>query len=202
MIAEVYIGMGNPDTVWDNFIEHVFKKYNIDEVKLEELKKYKIISLSTELFEVTVQKEKDMIGVIINPPTVTDYNPLLMYVISGNEELLQGILRNDQTVINSLYTTFLAILDEDGDMDMEIYTDDKVESEFWSYVNIFDELAFNMLKINVFNIIESQVVNNSKIKLKDNKMLSIVKAGSFYPLIESLKLTVSGKKNVDERGYL
>lgn len=202
MIAEVYIGMGKPNDVWNSFIEHVSKKYSVDEVPVNELRNYKIVSLSTEIYELSVQKEKGMVGIIINPATVSDYNPILMYLITDNEDVLSGVLRNDQTIISTIYNTFLAVLDEEGDMDMEIYTDDNIESEFWAYVNLFDELAFNMLKISVFNIIESQVTNNTKIKLKDSKILSIMKVGSFYPLIESLKLTVSGKKNVDERSYM
>lgn len=200
MIAEITIGKGDVNAVWDKIINKVAKNYYLSDNDIKALKNYDIISLSSEVIEVTYQKTKNMVGLVVSPIVTDDYNPIKLYIITSDDDVLKSVLMNDSEIFNKLYNEFLLVFDEDGlGVDIDVNIMDKVDTMFWKYLEVFNYLGYSSIKFNKLQLEESQDTGSGRVLLKRKWVFTIMKSGTIYPLIEAVALSAHSHH---DKGYL
>lgn len=199
MIVDVTMGKGDINDVWKKIINKISKEYNLTEKETQELNKFDIISLSSEIFEITYQKTKNMVGMLINPISDDDYNIIKLFIITNDDDIIEAVVKNDKEVYNKVYNTFLTLLDDGSGADISFELNDNILPLFWKYFDVFNYLNYATIKYNKLQVEEKQDTENGRVTLQRKWLFAITKHGTIIPLIEYLAMNTQKAKH--DQGY-
>lgn len=201
MNAEVLVGYGNVSETWNKLIEKLSKDYTLtkDETKL--LKNFDTISLTSELVEISYQRLNNMIGMVVAPVNINDFNPIKLYVITNDEKVIKSSMIGEEDIYYEFYNKFLSEFDENGlGIDLSINVIDRIEEFLWKYLEVFNYLNYSSIKYSKFDVEESQNTTNGRITLKKNSLFIITKSGTVHPLIEAMAF--NSQNSIHDKSYL